>query len=207
MFCHLHTHSYFSFLDGLASPRQLAQAAAQANMPALALTDLHMLSGAVEFYDACLELGIKPVLGLEIKIVPPFGLHVNESGSLILLAMDLNGWASLCRLSSAVNQGQERLTFEQLAQDANGLICLSGGLRGLAAKIRQVPDLPQVEKDAANLRRLLWFNTGLDVLYGAGGAARLLTLGQAEAFARGSGLGILGQGGFLFLPCRHQVFR
>jgi carboxylesterase len=72
------------------------------------------------------------------------------------------------------------------------------GLRGLSAKIRQVPNLAQAEKDTTRLRRLLWLNTGLDVLYVAGGAALLLTVGQADAFARGSGTGILIQGAFLF---------
>ena len=53
MWINLHNYSYFSFLRGLASPLALAQAAAAQQMPALALTDHGLLSGAIEFYDAC----------------------------------------------------------------------------------------------------------------------------------------------------------
>ncbi len=56
-----------------------------------------------------------------------------------------------------------------------------------------------VEREAKNLRRLLWINTGLDVLYVVGGAALVITLGQSDLFARGNGWGIIVQGGFLFL--------
>jgi carboxylesterase len=54
-------------------------------------------------------------------------------------------------------------------------------------------------REAHSLRRLLWINTGLDVLYVAGGAALALTLGRSDEFARGNGWGIVVQGGFLFL--------
>lgn len=53
-------------------------------------------------------------------------------------------------------------------------------------------------REAAKLRRLLWINTGLDVLYVAGGLALLYTLGAQDRFAAGNGWGIIVQGGFLF---------
>ena len=68
---HLHTHSYFSFLEGVPSPGELVQAAVKGGMQALALTDHRSLTGAVEFYDACTESGIKPILGLDIDIALP----------------------------------------------------------------------------------------------------------------------------------------
>lgn len=52
MFIHLHTHSCYSFLEALPSPYELAQQAARLGMPALALTDHHSLTGALEFYQA-----------------------------------------------------------------------------------------------------------------------------------------------------------
>ena len=55
----LHTHSYYSFLEGAVSPEGLVQAAVKGGMQALALTDHRWLSGAVEFYDACLQSGIQ----------------------------------------------------------------------------------------------------------------------------------------------------
>lgn len=54
------------------------------------------------------------------------------------------------------------------------------------------------EREARNLRRLLWVNTGLDVLYVAGGFALLYTLGAQSLFTAGNGWGIIVQGGFLF---------
>lgn len=129
MFAHLRVRSSYSFLDGLASPSELVQAAVACDMPALALSDEHMLTGAIEFYDACLAAGIQPVLGLSLRIVNENRLQSN----LALFAMNTEGWRSLCRLSSAANQGGESLNFEQVAQESAGLICLDGGRNGLAA--------------------------------------------------------------------------
>ncbi|MGH2522930.1 MAG: PHP domain-containing protein, partial [Anaerolineales bacterium] len=138
-FIHLHTHSSYSFLSGLPSPAELAQAAAASGMEALALTDQCGLSGAVEFYDACQSVGVRPILGLELPVAAPAnGLDAGVD-PLVLLAMDMAGWASLCRLSSALQTDPERdptrgLPFEQMAQHTGGLICLAGGVRGLLTR-------------------------------------------------------------------------
>lgn len=71
MFVHLRAHSYYSFLAGLSSPAGLAQAAARAGMAALALADEQNLTGAAEFYEACLAAGVRPLLGLELQVAPP----------------------------------------------------------------------------------------------------------------------------------------
>ncbi len=120
---HLHTHSSYSFLRGLASPQELAQAAAHHGLLALAQTDHHSLTGAIEFYDACRAAGVHPILGLEIELSTP-------RGALVFLATDLSGWRSLCRLSSALGSDEAILTFEQVAQESTGLLCLTGGRRG-----------------------------------------------------------------------------
>ena len=131
-FVHLHTHSYYSLLDGCAAPAELAQAAARAGMPALALTDHDALYGAIEFYDACREAGIQPILGLELSLdAGPDG-----ADSLVLLAQDLEGYANLCRLSSALQTQVDReaalirgLPLAGLEGRTGGLIALSGGKR------------------------------------------------------------------------------
>ena len=56
-FVHLHVHSTYSLLNGCSSPQDLAHASAQSGTSALALTDHDALYGAVEFYDACLQVG------------------------------------------------------------------------------------------------------------------------------------------------------
>jgi DNA polymerase-3 subunit alpha len=142
VFVHLRTHSYFSFLEGLASPRELVQAAADHGMPAVALTDHTTLTGTVEFVDACREAGVRPILGLELDVAPPreFSALPWKSGRLVFLAMDGSGWSSLCRLSSAVlaelEPGQPQvLSFERLVVLGNGLLCLTGGWRGFVHQL------------------------------------------------------------------------
>lgn len=75
------------------TPSDLAQAAQACGMPALGLTDHHLLTGTIEFVTACKEVGIQPVIGLEIDL---------DFGPLNLLATSLEGWSNLCRLSSTL---------------------------------------------------------------------------------------------------------
>lgn len=146
MYIHLTTHSCYSFLEATPSPAALAQAAARHGMPALGLTDRHSLTGAIEFYDACRGLGVRPLLGLELRVTAPPGLAwpglsrssasngQEGSGYLVLLAEDLSGWRSLCRLSSALGldpqaAASEQLPFFTLEKETAGLLCLCGGWR------------------------------------------------------------------------------
>jgi DNA-directed DNA polymerase III PolC len=145
---HLHTHSYYSFLEGLPSPVDLAKRAAQNGMSALALTDHLSLTGAVSFYQACREQGVQPILGLEIDLRLPYRLSPTPTtaitGALVLLAMDIDGWHSLCRISShLLNQDADPVdrracrpcTLEKLASFSSGLICLTGGCRGAVQRL------------------------------------------------------------------------
>jgi len=67
-FIHLHTHSYYSFLDGTCSPEEIVLAAKKSAMKAIALTDHNGLYGAVEFFQKAVEFGIKPIIGAEITL-------------------------------------------------------------------------------------------------------------------------------------------
>lgn len=151
-FAHLHVHSYYSFLQGLASPAELARSAANTGMQALALTDHLVLTGAIEFHNACIEQGIKPLLGLELDITAPArpGSGSPYEGVLVFLAEDSAGWRSLCRLSSAAlarPEGPRSLPIESLARESAGLICLTGGVLGLIARSLENghPDLAQAQ--------------------------------------------------------------
>ena len=138
MFIHLHAHSHYSLLEALPSPVELVQAAAEAGMPALALTDHNRLTGALEFYAACQEAALQPVLGLELDVTPPpefsaYSVPSPRPVSLVLLAQDLPGWSALCCLASLAQSdsaGSTPVPFERLAACSSGLLCLSGGLRG-----------------------------------------------------------------------------
>lgn len=125
-FVHLHAHSYFSLLEALPSPAELAQTAAAAGMPALALTDHRMLSGAVEFTLACRKAGIQPIIGLELDTSIE-----GYSGRVVLLAAGTEGWANLCRLSSTLlMQPDDSATADPalLAAHSADLILLCDGL-------------------------------------------------------------------------------
>jgi DNA-directed DNA polymerase III PolC len=154
LFTHLHTHSYYSFLDATPSPKELAEAAAAQGSQALALTDHHGLTGALQFYRACHSHNIKPILGLDLAF-----RHGLGKGDLVLLAMDLEGWGTLCRLSTALqthpSRDQERgLDFSLLHDDSAGLICLTGGQTGLLSRLvsqRRVPDARQYLAELAQI--------------------------------------------------------
>lgn len=136
-FTPLHLHSHYSFLSGLPSPNELAQAAAQSGMRALALTDQSGLTGAIEFYEACQAMGLQPILGLELLVsTRASDLEIGRD-PLVLLALDRSGWASLCRLSSArlTQTIESPLPFEQLAANTRGLLCLAGGTRGWLTRL------------------------------------------------------------------------
>ena len=73
MFVHLHCHSHYSFLRGVASPEEIIAAAVEQKMPAVALTDTNGLYAAVSFYQAAKKTGIQPILGvvLDVECAPP----------------------------------------------------------------------------------------------------------------------------------------
>ena len=120
-FVHLRTHSHYSFLDGASSVDDLLDAAAELGQDALALTDTNGLYGAVRFWNAARERGIKPIFGAELRLV--------DSDPLTLLALDRIGWTSLCRIVSAAQLAGEktkpRATFALVAGQEAGLIALS----------------------------------------------------------------------------------
>ena len=68
MFVHLHCHSHYSFLRGVASPEEIVAAAVEQKMPAVALTDSNGLYAAVPFYQAALNAGIKPIVGVVLDV-------------------------------------------------------------------------------------------------------------------------------------------
>jgi len=94
-FVHLHCHSCYSLLEGADWPATLVEAAKGAGMEALALTDTNGLYGAIPFYRAAREAGIKPIFGTELVSAACL------SERAIVLARDRQGYAELCRLITA----------------------------------------------------------------------------------------------------------
>ncbi len=122
----LNLHSHYSLLEGLPSPAEWVQAAAARGLPALALTDHRLLTGAVEFYTACRKAGVQPLLGLDLELDYPDG-----SRRVTLLAAGEQGWPNLCCLSSALMlPGDEmpRLPLAVLDAHSTDLIAIAGEL-------------------------------------------------------------------------------
>jgi DNA polymerase-3 subunit alpha len=137
-FVHLRVHSQYSILDGTASPAALVQKAVEMGMAAIALTDHGNLFGVVEFYKACKEAKIKPIVGCEFYVAPQARTYKTKipgqraGYNLPLLAKNQQGYRHLCKLTSAgYLEGfyyYPRIDDEILSLHHEGLICLDGSL-------------------------------------------------------------------------------
>jgi len=115
VFVHLHCHSHYSFLRGVASPEEIVAAAAEQKMPAVALTDSNGLYAAVPFYKAALKAGIKPIVGVVLDV--EFEKNIN---SVVLLAADMEGYSNLCQLVTLRHLGTATLTKNIAAGKEDG---------------------------------------------------------------------------------------
>ncbi|CAA9275110.1 MAG: DNA polymerase III alpha subunit [uncultured Chloroflexi bacterium] len=143
-FVHLHVHSEYSLLDGLARIPALVKRAADTGMKALAVTDHGSMYGAIEFYSAAKSAGIKPILGCEIYVAPrSMGQREpkvdDKNYHLTLLAKNETGFKNLLKIVSRAHlEGfyyKPRADKELLAKHAEGLICLSGCMSGELARL------------------------------------------------------------------------
>ena len=137
-YVHLHCHSHYSLLDGVIPVGSLVRAAKDRDMKAIALTDHGNMFGAVEFYQAAKQEGIKPIIGMEAYITEGSRLEKKKASPganfyhLVLLAQNAIGYQNLVKLSSmAFIDGfyyKPRIDHEILEQHSEGLIGLSACL-------------------------------------------------------------------------------
>ena len=100
-FIHLHVHSDFSMLDGMAKTDALVKQTVAMNMPALAITDFSNLCGLVKFYGSALSKGIKPIIGADLKI---HDVERDEFYDITVLAANNEGYHNLTLLISHAYQ-------------------------------------------------------------------------------------------------------
>ncbi len=145
-FVHLHVHTHYSLLDGATRIDALVQRAKKWGMPACAITDHGNMFGAVEFYSAAKKAGVKPIVGCEMYLArghrknregenePGATGTKKESFHLLLLAMNLEGYRNLMRLTSiGYTEGfyrKPRIDKEVLREFSGGLICTSACIGG-----------------------------------------------------------------------------
>ena len=134
MFTHLHLHTEYSLLDGLSRIDPLVRRAQELEMGSIAITDHGGLYGVVEFYSACQEAGIKPIIGCELYVASGSrhdkGPADKNPFHLTVLAKDNRGYSNLMRLvTSSHLEGfyyKPRVDKELLEQHSEGLVVLSG---------------------------------------------------------------------------------
>ncbi len=155
-FIHLHNHTHYSLLDGATTVESLLNAALEHKMPAVALTDHGVMSGAIEFYKKAKKKGIKPIIGSEFYIVTKGSRfdrgQMAQSDTLrgegkskgrgvyhhlVLLAKNEKGYRNLLKLTTlAHTEGfyyKPRIDFELLTQYHEGVIALSACANGVVA--------------------------------------------------------------------------
>ncbi len=158
-FVHLHNHTEYSLLDGLSKCSALAKYAAELGMKALAITDHGVMYGAVEFYQACLDVGVKPIIGFEAYVAQQSRLSRDRDDGkpyhLVLLAQNQTGYRNLLQLASIAQlEGfyyKPRLDKEVLEAHSDGVIALSACVQG------EVPRLLYQGQDAQARDAVRWY--------------------------------------------------
>jgi DNA polymerase III alpha subunit len=121
----LHACTAFSFLRGASFPEQLAETAAELEMPAMALLDRNGVYGAQRFSVAAREQNVRPIIGCE--------LSMEDSGILPVLVENRTGYRNLCELLTQAHLRSEKgncaIQWGELPQFAEGLIAFLGSAR------------------------------------------------------------------------------
>ncbi|MBW0170289.1 MAG: DNA polymerase III subunit alpha [Hydrogenophaga sp.] len=143
MFTHLRLHTEFSVVDGTNRIDDVVAAAAADAQPALAITDLSNLFGAVKFYKAARGVGVKPIIGAEVMLqgfteetpgaMP--GSHQPAAPRVLLLVQDMQGYLNLSELLARAwtrnaGRGQALVQRDWLQECNAGLILISGAQAG-----------------------------------------------------------------------------
>ncbi|MDD5449944.1 MAG: DNA polymerase III subunit alpha [Candidatus Omnitrophica bacterium] len=163
-FAHLHVHTQYSLLDGACLIDKLLDLAVENKLPALAITDHGNMFGTIEFYQAAMARGIKPLIGCEVYVAPDSRFEKSARGvqeasfHLILLAKDEAGYKNLIKLVSlGYLEGfyyRPRVDKELLKKYSRGLVCLSSCLKGEIPYLIQTDRIDQMQAVAAEYKAM-----------------------------------------------------
>lgn len=163
-FCHLHTHTEYSLLDGEASIKKLVARVKELGMDSCAITDHGSMYGVVDFYREAKAQGIHPVIGCEVYMAPRSRFDKvhdidNKTSHLILLAENQKGYKNLIKLVSAgYIDGfyyKPRIDFEMLKEHSEGIIALSACIAGEVPKALLRGDYDEAKKIALKYAEVL----------------------------------------------------
>lgn len=113
----LHIYSHYSIKDGLNNPKEIVEIAKKHNLPAIALTDIDNISGCIEFYKIAKQEKIKPIIGSLINL---------DEGSLLLIALNKNGYSNLLQITSWINSGKKDKNLDNFNCNTEDIICIVG---------------------------------------------------------------------------------
>ncbi len=147
-FTHLHVHTEYSLLDGASKIKELVARTKELGMDSIAITDHGVMYGVIDFYRACREVGIKPIIGCEVYVAPgsrfdrEVGRGEDRYYHLVLLAENNLGYHNLMKIvSRGFTEGyyyKPRVDMEVLREFHEGVIALSACLAGeVAVQIRR----------------------------------------------------------------------
>jgi DNA polymerase-3 subunit alpha len=162
-FVHLHVHTQYSLLDGAIRLGDLFEQAKHYGMPAVAITDHGTMFGALDFYQQARKAGIKPIIGCECYLAPraisdKTPLDKKGTRHLVLLARNMDGYRSLCRLASVAQMKgfyyKPRIDKALLEENTEGLIALSACLKGEVAQWILAGRMEEAETSARYYQKL-----------------------------------------------------
>lgn len=162
-FVHLHVHTEYSLLDGACRIDELCDRAAELGSTALAITDHGVMYGCVEFFRACKERGIKPIIGCEVYVAKRSrfdkdGKKDLSGYHLILLCKNETGYRNLISLvSSSFTEGfygKPRIDLQLLEEHSDGLIALSACIAGAIPQLILTGLFDEAEKYALKMREI-----------------------------------------------------
>lgn len=162
-FTHLHVHSHYSLLDGLAKIDDLIRKTKECKMNSLALTDHGVMYGSVEFYQKAKEADIKPIIGVEAYIAPN-GRKMKRPRidtrpyHIVLLAKNHQGYQNLLKLTSIAHMEgfyyKPRIDFEILKKYNQGIIALSACLEGEIPRLLLSNHIDKAKKAAQKYQEI-----------------------------------------------------
>ncbi len=170
-FTHLHVHTEYSLLDGMARITDLLTQARNLGMDSLAITDHGNMYGALRFYLAARRVGIKPIIGMEAymaaQTIADRTPQDKNPAHLILLVKDSTGYRNLIKLATIANtEGfyyKPRIDRDLLAQHHEGLIALSACAAGEVPTRLLAGDEPGARQIAAWYREVFGEDYYLEV--------------------------------------------
>ena len=156
-FTHLHVHTQYSLLDGVASVDRLLKKCVDTGMSSLAMTDHGNMYGICEFVEKAKNYNIKPIIGCEFYVAKEtrFDRTDNRRYHQILLAKNETGYKNLSKLSSlSFIDGyyyKPRIDKELLREYNDGLIATTACMAGFVNQAILHHDEVLAEKELLEL--------------------------------------------------------